>query len=159
MANIKVLHVNGAARAIDADPDRSLLSVLRDDLDLTGSKYGCGEGRCGACTVLLDGQPVHSCTTRVGAVGDRPVRTVEGLAQGDKLHPVQEAFLEADAMQCAYCTSGMIMSAVALLAKEPRPSRQEVVRFMNGNICRCGTYPRIVDAVERAARAMKGGDQ
>jgi aerobic-type carbon monoxide dehydrogenase small subunit (CoxS/CutS family) len=157
MPTIKELHVNGSRRAIDADAERSLLSVLRDDLDLTGSKYGCGEGRCGACTVLIDGQPVHSCTTRVGAVGDRPVQTIDGLAKDGKLHPVQEAFLEADALQCGYCTSGMIMSAVALLAREPQPSRGDIVRAMNGNVCRCGTYPRIVAAIERAAGALKGG--
>src|SRR5207247_2268542 len=115
MATVTELHVNGSKHRIDADPARSLLSVLRDDLDLTGSKYGCGEGRCGACTVTIEGQPTHSCITRVGAVGDKPIRTIEGVADGDKLHPLQEAFLEAGAMQCGYCTPGMIMSALALL--------------------------------------------
>jgi aerobic-type carbon monoxide dehydrogenase small subunit (CoxS/CutS family) len=157
MPNITELHVNGAKRAIDADPERSLLSVLRDDLDLTGCKYGCGEGSCGACTVLIDGQPVRSCNTRVGSVETRPVRTIEDLAKGGKLHPVQEAFLACDSLQCGYCTAGMIMSTVGLLAKTPEPDRAEIVRFMNGNICRCGTYPRIVCAIEQAARAMKGG--
>jgi aerobic-type carbon monoxide dehydrogenase small subunit (CoxS/CutS family) len=157
MPTIKELHVNGSRRAIDADAERSLLSVLRDDLDLTGSKYGCGEGRCGACTVLIDGQPTRSCVTRVSAVGDKPIRTIEDLAQGDKLHPVQEAFLETGAMQCGYCTCGMILSAVGLLSREPQPSREEIVRFMSGNICRCGTYTRIIAAIEQAARAMKGG--
>ncbi|HEY7308177.1 MAG TPA: (2Fe-2S)-binding protein [Gemmataceae bacterium] len=159
MAIIKELHVNGARRALDADAERSLLSVLRDDLDLTGSKYGCGEGRCGACTVLIDGQPVRSCTTRVGSVNGKQVRTIEGLAHEGRLHPLQEAFLHADALQCGYCTSGMIMSALGLLQRDAQPSRDDIVRFMNGNICRCGTYARILDAVEQAARSMKGGDK
>jgi aerobic-type carbon monoxide dehydrogenase small subunit (CoxS/CutS family) len=159
MPTIKELRVNGARRRIDADAGRTLLSVLRDDLDLTGSKYGCGEGRCGACTVLIDGRPTRSCTTAVGAATGKQVRTIEGLAQGDRLHPLQEAFLHADALQCGYCTPGMIMSALALLADNPRPSREEIVRFMNGNICRCGTYPRIVAAIQEAARRMQGGGQ
>jgi aerobic-type carbon monoxide dehydrogenase small subunit (CoxS/CutS family) len=157
MPTIKELNVNGMKRPIDADADRSLLSVLRDDLELTGSKYGCGEGRCGACTVLLDGQPTRSCTTRVGAAQGKQIRTIEGVANGDKLHPLQEAFLEAGALQCGYCTSGMIVSALALLTREPEPDREEILRSMNGNICRCGTYARIVTAIEHAARAMKGG--
>ena len=159
MATVKELHVNGSRRVLDADGERSLLSVLRDDLDLTGSKYGCGESRCGACTVLLDGQSVRSCITRVGSVADKPIRTIEGLAKDGKLHPIQEAFLKADALQCGYCTSGMIMSAVALLNRDPQPSREDIVRFMNGNICRCGTYPRILAAIEEAARTMKGGSK
>jgi aerobic-type carbon monoxide dehydrogenase small subunit (CoxS/CutS family) len=159
MATVKELHVNGSRKAIDADEDRSLLSVLRDDLGLTGCKYGCGEGRCGACTVLIDGQGVRSCVTRVGAVAAKPVRTVEGLAEGDKLHPVQEAFLEVCSMQCGYCTPGMIMSAVSLLSERPEPVRDDIINGMNGNVCRCGTYQRIVAAVERAAKAMKGGAQ
>src|SRR5438309_2220038 len=129
MATVTELHVNGVRRRIDADAERPLLSVLRDDLGLTGSKYGCGEGRCGACTVLLGGRPVRSCTTAVGEAQGKQVRTIEGLADGDKLHPVQEAFLEAGALQCGYCTSGMIMSARALLAGNPSPSREEIVRF------------------------------
>src|SRR6516165_9358519 len=157
MATIKELHVNGTRRALDAEADRTLLSVLRDDLELTGSKYGCGEGRCGACTVLIDGQPVRSCTTRVGSVQGKQIRTIEGLAEGDKLHPLQEAFLQAGAMQCGFCTPGMIMSALALLTSEPKPTRDDIVRSMNGNICRCGTYSRIVGAIEQAAKAMKGG--
>jgi aerobic-type carbon monoxide dehydrogenase small subunit (CoxS/CutS family) len=157
MASIKELNINGSRRPVNADPERSLLSVLRDDLDLTGSKYGCGEGKCGACTVLLDGRPVRSCITPVRSARGKPVRTIEGLAQGDKLHPLQDAFLKADAMQCGYCTSGMIMSAFALLTSEKQPSREDIVRFMNGNICRCGTYARIVTAVQLAAKMMKGG--
>jgi aerobic-type carbon monoxide dehydrogenase small subunit (CoxS/CutS family) len=157
MPTVKELHVNGSRRAINADSERSLLSVLRDDLDLTGCKYGCGEGRCGACTVLIDGQPTRSCTTRVSAVQGKPIRTIEDLAQGDKLHPVQDAFLATGAMQCGYCTTGMIMSAVGLLTREAEPSREEIIRFMNGNICRCGTYTRIIAAIEQAAKAMKEG--
>ena len=159
MATITELHVNSSRRALAADGERDLLSVLRDDLDLTGSKYGCGEGRCGACTVLVDGQPTRSCTTRVDAVAGKKIRTIESLAEGDKLHPLQEAFLKADAMQCGYCTSGMLISALALLTREPNPNREDIIRFMNGNICRCGTYPRIVTAIEQAAQAMKGGGQ
>jgi aerobic-type carbon monoxide dehydrogenase small subunit (CoxS/CutS family) len=157
MATIKELHVNGSRRAIDADAERSLLSVLRDDLDLTGCKYGCGEGRCGACTVLIDGQPTRSCTTRVGTTQGKQIRTIEGLADGDKLHPLQEAFLEAGALQCGYCTPGMIMSALALFTNQPEPRRDDIVRIMGGNICRCGAYTRIMTAVEQAARVMKGG--
>jgi nicotinate dehydrogenase subunit A len=159
MPTVKELHVNGARRAIDADDNRTLLSVLRDDLGLTGCKYGCGEGNCGACTVLVDGQRVHSCVTKVGNVGAKPVRTVESLASGDRLHPLQTAFLECGAMQCGYCTTGMIMSALALLQENPQPKHEEIVRGMNGNVCRCGTYGRIASAVENAAKAMKGGVQ
>jgi aerobic-type carbon monoxide dehydrogenase small subunit (CoxS/CutS family) len=155
--HIKELHVNGSPRPVDADPERTLLSVLRDDLDLTGAKYGCGEGRCGACTVLIDGKPTRSCTTPVAAAAGKKIRTIEGLAEGDRLHPVQEAFLDKGALQCGYCTPGMILSAVGLLSREPEPSREEIVRFMGGNVCRCGTYTRIVAAIEQAARAMKGG--
>src|SRR5689334_10881023 len=157
MPTVKELHVNGSQRPTDADARRPLLSVLRDDLDLTGCKYGCGEGRCGACTVLLDGKPVRSCQTPVSKAEGKPIRTVEGLATGDKLHPLQQAFLDAGALQCGYCTCGMIMSALALLTQQPDAGRDDIVRFMNGNICRCGTYQRIVMAVEQAAKAMKGG--
>jgi aerobic-type carbon monoxide dehydrogenase small subunit (CoxS/CutS family) len=157
MANVKELQVNGARRAVDAEPERTLLSVLRDDLGLSGAKYGCGEGKCGACTVLLDGKPVRSCRTSVESVGDKKVRTIEGLAQGDKLHPVQDAFLAAGALQCGYCTPGMIMSAVALLEGQHDPNRDDITRSMNGNICRCGTYHRIVAAVESVVRSAKGG--
>lgn len=159
MPNITELHVNGARRRIDADPERSLLSVLRDDLELTGSKYGCGEGQCGACTVLINGVPTRSCVTTVGAAAPKQIVTIEGLEQNGKLHPLQQAFLDAGAMQCAYCTAGMIMSAVGLLAKNSDPSDAEIIRYMEGNICRCGTYPRIVQAIKRAATALKGGAQ
>jgi aerobic-type carbon monoxide dehydrogenase small subunit (CoxS/CutS family) len=157
MANVKQLQVNGTRQVVDADPDRSLLSVLRDDLALTGSKYGCGEGECGACTVLLDGRRTRSCVTRVGDAEGKSVRTIEGVSDGDRLHPLQQAFLDADAMQCAYCTSGMIMSALALLEDRPNPTRDEICRGMNGNICRCGTYNRIITAITQAARTMKVG--
>jgi aerobic-type carbon monoxide dehydrogenase small subunit (CoxS/CutS family) len=159
MPTIKELHVNGAKRPLDADAERSLLSVLRDDLDLTGCKYGCGEGMCGACTVLVNGLPIHSCSTRVGNVEGKQIRTVEDLEKDGKLHPLQKAFLKADAFQCGYCTCGMIMSALGLLTKNPTPSRKEIVRGLNGNLCRCGAYQRIVTAVEAAAQAMKGGDK
>jgi nicotinate dehydrogenase subunit A len=159
MAKVKELHVNGSARAIDAEGDRSLLGVLRDDLGLTGPKYGCGEGQCGACTVLLDGARVRSCVTRLDVAAGKKVQTIEGLADGDKLHPVQEAFLEAGAFQCGYCTPGMVLSAVALLNRQAEPSRDDIVRFMDKNICRCGTYVRIVAAVQDAAKRMKGGDK
>jgi aerobic-type carbon monoxide dehydrogenase small subunit (CoxS/CutS family) len=146
------LTVNGKPHIVDAGAQTSLLSVLRDQLDLTGSKYGCGEGQCGACTVLIDGKAQRSCITRAGALAQKQITTIEGLARGDLLHPVQKAFLEADAMQCGYCTSGMIMSAVALLQRNPAPNENEIVQFMDGNICRCGTYPRIVNAIQKAAR-------
>lgn len=157
MQRISELHVNGTKHKIDADADRSLLSVLRDDLDLTGSKYGCGEGQCGACTVLIDGQATRSCITKLSAAAGKKIATIESLEKNGRLHPLQEAFIEADAFQCAYCTSGMLMSGVALLSKNPNPNEQEIVRFMEGNICRCGTYPRIVTAIRKAAQSMKGG--
>ncbi len=153
-----VLEINGAKRSIVTDPERRLLEVLRDDLDLTGAKYGCGEGQCGACTVLVGGEPVHSCLTRVGAIGDRPITTIEGLEGPDgQLHPLQEAFLEAGAMQCGYCTTGMIMAGAGLLAKHPNPDDDAISKAMQGNICRCGTYNRIVAAIRRAAGSARGG--
>jgi aerobic-type carbon monoxide dehydrogenase small subunit (CoxS/CutS family) len=155
MPNVTALRVNGARVRLNADAEQSLLSVLRDDLELTGAKYGCGEGQCGACTVLVDGVPTRACITRVGAVASRAITTIEGLEQNGKLHPVQEAFLELGAMQCGYCTTGMIMSGVALLRKNPNPSAPEILRAMEGNICRCGTYPRIVAALSQAAKATK----
>ncbi len=159
MSRITELHVNGTERRIDADGERSLLSVLRDDLDLTGTKYGCGEGQCGACTVLLEGVPTRSCLTPVGGVGRRKVATIESLEQDGRLHPLQEAFLKQDAFQCGYCVSGMVMSGFALLQKSREPSENEIVRSMNGNICRCGAYQRIIAAIKEAARAMQGGIQ
>jgi nicotinate dehydrogenase subunit A len=156
---VKELHVNGTQLPIDADPDRTLLSVLRFDLGLTGAKYGCGEGRCGACTVLLDGRRIRSCTTPVEAARDKKLRTIEGLSVGEKLHALQEAFLAENAFQCGYCTPGMIMSAVAFLDENPAPTREDIVRGMNGNICRCGTYSRIITAIEQAAKALNRGDK
>ena len=156
MAKVMELSVNGTRHRIETDAARSLLSVLREELDLTGSKYGCGEGQCGACTILIDGRPMRSCMTPVGAAAGKSVTTIEGLEQNGRLHPLQEAFLEADAMQCGYCTAGMIMSGVALLSKTPNPSEDEIVRFMNGNICRCGTYLRIVAAIRQAAKKQMG---
>lgn len=155
MARITELDVNGKRAKIDADAERSLLSVLRDDLELTGTKYGCGEGQCAACTVLVEGQATKSCLTKVGTVAGKRIVTIEGLAQEGKLHPVQEAFLEADALQCGWCTPGMILGAVGLLRRTAHPSEAEIVSGMNGHICRCGTYPRIVQAIQMAAR--KGG--
>lgn len=148
------LAINGNTYLVDADPQTSLLTVLREHLDLTGSKYGCGEGMCGACTVLIDGKAQRSCVTKAGAVAGKQITTIEGLAHGEELHPVQQAFLETGAMQCGYCTSGMILSAVALLKKNPAPSASEIVDFMDGNVCRCGTYARIVEAVQKAGKAM-----
>jgi aerobic-type carbon monoxide dehydrogenase small subunit (CoxS/CutS family) len=145
------LQVNGQRHAIDVDPARSLLSVLREDLALTGAKYGCGEGQCGACTVLLGRRAVHSCVTAVGSVGSAPVTTIEGLEQDGRLHPLQQAFLDEGALQCGYCTPGMIMGGVALLEATPAPSPAEIARALEGNLCRCGTYPRIIKAVQRAA--------
>jgi len=159
MPILKELHVNGSKRPINADSERSLLSVLRDDLDLTGSKYGCGEGRCGACTVLIDGKAVRSCVTSVAECQGKEITTIENLEKDGQLHPLQQAFLDAGALQCGYCTAGMIMSGVALLAKNANPTSADIVRSMEGNVCRCGTYSRIALAVQKAAAAMKGGAQ
>jgi nicotinate dehydrogenase subunit A len=152
VTSITELSVNGAVTRIDADASRSLLSVLRDDLDFTGTKFGCGEGQCAACTVLVDGQPMKSCLTKVGSVAGKRVVTIEGLAQGPKLHPVQEAFLEADAMQCGWCTPGMILGAVGLLKRFPNPTDADIVSGMEGHMCRCGTYSRVIAAIHIAAR-------
>lgn len=151
MANITSLSVNGRKLPVNADSQTSLLTVLRDYLNLTGTKYGCGEAQCGACTVLVDGQMTRSCTMPVGKVAGKQVTTIEGLEKDGQLHPLQEAFIEADALQCGYCTSGMIMSGVALLKKNPKPSRAEIVKHMDRNMCRCGTYLRIVKAIEIAS--------
>ena len=151
------LQINGVSRRVEVDPERTLLSVLRDDLDLTGSKYGCGEGQCGACTVLVDDRPTRSCLTNVAAVAGRPIITIEGLERNGQLHPVQNAFAEADALQCGYCTPGMIMESVALLRRKADPTAPEIAHALEGHICRCGTYDRIVRAVRRAAETTKGG--
>ena len=149
------LTVNGKRHELTTDPDRPLLDVLREDLQLTGTKYGCGEGQCGACTVLLDGVPTRSCITVVGSVGRRKVTTVESLEQEGRLHPLQQAFLDVGALQCGYCTSGMIMAGVALLATNPDPDESAIVQAMDRHICRCGAYPRIVQAIQMAATAIR----
>ena len=146
------LQVNGVSRRVPAEPERNLLWVLRDELDLTGAKYGCGEGQCGACTVLIDGVAVRSCITPLAKAAGKRVVTIEGLQKNGKLHRVQEAFLEDQALQCGYCTPGMIISAAALLERNPKPAEAEIVRAMEGNVCRCGVYPRIVAAIRRASK-------
>jgi aerobic-type carbon monoxide dehydrogenase small subunit (CoxS/CutS family) len=156
------LQVNGNRRRVEVDGERSLLSVLRDELNLTGAKYGCGEGQCGACAVLIDGRAGRSCLTPVASVEGKQITTIEGLERNGDLHPLQEAFLAEDAMQCGYCAAGMIMSGVGLLKKTPNPTDAEILRAMEGNVCRCGTYPRIVAAIRQAAsgdKAAKGGAQ
>ena len=145
------LDVNGRRHHLDVEPSRTLLSVLRDELALTGAKYGCGEGQCGACTVLLGEHAIRGCQTPVSAAAGHPITTVEGLEDKGRLHAVQQAFLDEGAMQCGYCTPGMIMAAVGLLRANPSPNEQQIVAGMEGNICRCGTYPRIVAAVQRVA--------
>ena len=147
------LIVNGTRRRLEADPQRSLLAVLREDLDLTGAKYGCGEGQCGACTVLIEGQPTRSCLTKLGSLAGKSVTTIEGLETGGQLHPLQQAFLDAGAMQCGYCTAGMIVAGAGLLRRNGDPEEPEIRKALEGNVCRCGTYTRIVSAV-RAAAAM-----
>ena len=159
MARIKNLHVNGKSYPIDADPAASLLSVLREQLDITGAKYGCGEGQCGACTVLIDGSARRSCITSVGSVASKPIATIEGLEEQGRLHPVQEAFLAEGALQCGYCTPGMILSAVALLRVNPDPSEREISHAMEGNVCRCGTYPLIVAAIRRSSQTPRESGQ
>jgi aerobic-type carbon monoxide dehydrogenase small subunit (CoxS/CutS family) len=159
MTKITKLQVNGTTFTVDADADVSLLSVLRNQLDLTGSKYGCGEGQCGACTVLINGNPRRACITPVGAAAQKQITTIEGIEKDGRLHPLQEAFVAEGAMQCAFCTSGMIMTGVSLLNTNRNPSADQIAEFMDGNICRCGTYPRIVAAIQRAAKEMKGGGQ
>jgi aerobic-type carbon monoxide dehydrogenase small subunit (CoxS/CutS family) len=156
MAEI-VLNVNGTRVSVDAPPDEPLLYVLRNKLQLTGTHYGCGEGQCGACTVLLDGRATRSCLVAVGSVTNSKIVTIEGLQQHDQLSRVQQAFLDEGALQCGYCTSGMIVSATALLRDKPHPTEDEIVSAMNGNVCRCGTYPRIIAAIKRAAQAGTEG--
>ena len=149
------LVVNGESHVLEADAERTLLSVLRHDLGLTGTKYGCGEGNCGACTVLLDGEATRACITPVAAAAGRAVTTIEGLADGDELHPVQAAFVEHTAFQCAYCTPGFIMGTVGLLSRNPHPNDSEIRAALSGHICRCGAYMRILRAVESAAEMLQ----
>ena len=155
MAKLTELEVNGKRYPVNYPADAPLLYVLRDELGLTGSKYGCGEGQCGACAVLIGGAPRRSCQIPVSAAAGKPVVTIEGLEKDGRLHPVQQAFLDAGAFQCAYCTSGMIMSSVGLLQTNPNPSQADIVQFLQGNVCRCGTHPRIIDAVRQAAKMMR----
>jgi aerobic-type carbon monoxide dehydrogenase small subunit (CoxS/CutS family) len=152
-----LLQINGKNYPVDAPQDETLLSVLRNRLNLTGTKYGCGEGQCGACTILMDGVPSRSCSMPAAAAAGAKITTIEGLEQDDKLTPVQEAFLEEGAYQCGYCTSGMIMSATALLRDNHAPTDEQIVAAMNGNVCRCGSYPRIVAAIKRASGQHAGG--
>ncbi|HWZ97320.1 MAG TPA: (2Fe-2S)-binding protein [Candidatus Dormibacteraeota bacterium] len=157
MARVISLLVNDTPSKVDADARSSLLSILREQLELTGTKYGCGEGQCGACTVLIDGVAHRSCLTPAADAEGKAITTIEGLAKNGRLHPLQEAFLAEEAMQCAYCASGMIMSAVGLLQTDANPTESKIKDSLEGNVCRCGTHPRIVAAVQRAARIMKGG--
>ncbi|HEY1120405.1 MAG TPA: (2Fe-2S)-binding protein [Haloferula sp.] len=156
MATISRLHINDrdVPLPVPVDGERPLLGILREELGLTGCKAGCGESQCGACTVLVDDKPVRSCITPAGSVADGKIRTIEGLAVEDVLHPVQQAFLDADALQCGYCSCGMILSAVALLEKHPKPTEAQFIEAMNGNLCRCGVYNRIRDAVNRASETL-----
>ena len=151
-----VLTVNGTPRTVEVEPDTKLLWVLREALNLTGAKYGCGEGQCGACTVLVDGQAVRSCTTRASLIANRRVETIEGLA-GKTLHPVQQAFLDQEALQCGYCTTGMVMAAVGLLRATPSPTDAEIAKALKHNLCRCGTYLRILAAVRQASLSARSG--
>jgi aerobic-type carbon monoxide dehydrogenase small subunit (CoxS/CutS family) len=148
--------LNGKSVNLEVDPDRTLLWVLRYDLKLTGPKYGCGEALCGACTVILDREAVRSCSIQMKDVADKEITTIEGLEQDGKLHPLQEAFVEHDALQCGYCTPGMIMNAYGLLLNNPRPTRSQIIEQIEGNLCRCGAHMRIVAAIETAARQMGG---
>ena len=158
-----VLRVNGADREVEAEPGDSLLTILRGDFGLTGTKYGCGEGQCGACTVLLDGAAIRSCVTRIASLGARAITTIEGLAppaaagREQVLHPIQQAFLEAEAFQCGYCTPGMIMATAGLLKTNARPSEPDIARLLDRNVCRCGEFPRIVKAVRLAAEKIRAG--
>ena len=163
MSSVTELNVNGVRHTVDVALEQSLLAVLRDNLGLTGCKIGCGEGACGACTVLIDGQPARSCITPVAAAAGRLVLTIEGLEAYGRLHPLQQAFLDHDALQCGYCTPGMIMAALGLLLQRPEPNEDAIISWMQGNICRCGTYLRIVRAIQQAAAELRttapGGGQ
>ena len=152
---VLTLRVNGRTHRIEAEPEDSLLTILRIDLGLTGSKYGCGEGQCGACTVFLDGQTTRSCVTGIGRAAGKSVTTIEGIAPGEQLHPVQQAFLDVDAFQCGYCTPGMVMAAIGLLRVQTDPSEADIARVLDRNVCRCGTFPRIVRAIRLAASRMR----
>jgi aerobic-type carbon monoxide dehydrogenase small subunit (CoxS/CutS family) len=149
--------LNGEQIELTDDPNRLLLWVLRTNFGLTGTKYGCGIGYCGACTVLIDGEPVHACQTTVKEAANKNVITIEGLSVNDTLHPLQKAFADNDAMQCGYCTPGMILKAYSILEKSPHPSRSEIIEGMNNNLCRCGAHKRIIESIETAAAEMKGG--
>jgi aerobic-type carbon monoxide dehydrogenase small subunit (CoxS/CutS family) len=155
MAKAIELAVNGKRYSVNYPPETPLLYVLHDELGLTGSKYGCGEGQCGSCTVLIGGAARRSCQIPVSAAAAKPITTIEGLEKDGRLNPVQQAFLDAGAFQCAYCTSGMIMSSVALLQMNPNPSQTEIMQSLQGNVCRCGTHPRIIEAVRHAAKMMQ----
>ena len=159
MAKPIELEVNGKSYSVRSDPETPLLWALRDELQLTGTKYGCGEGQCGACTVLISGTPRRSCQMPVSAAAGKRITTIEGLEKNGHLHPVQQAFVDAGAFQCAYCTSGMILSSVGLLSANPNPTEEEIVQSLQGNVCRCGTHPRVIEAVQKAAQAMKGGSR
>jgi aerobic-type carbon monoxide dehydrogenase small subunit (CoxS/CutS family) len=156
MQRTLTLNINGKDHSVTTDPDRPLLDVLREDLGFMGCKFGCGERQCGACTVLVNGRPMFSCSTRVATANNRKIETIEGLSDGEALHPVQEAFLAEGALQCGYCTPGMIMNAVALLREKPKPTADEIRSAMDRNMCRCGTHLRIMAAVTRAAGANGG---
>lgn len=150
--------LNGQEQTVSVDPERPLLEVLREELGLTGTRFGCGETQCGACTVIVGGRAVTSCTLRMKNIDGKEVRTIEGLAVGDELHAVQQAFIDEGAFQCGYCTSGMIMAAVALLERTPQPSEADVQRRMHRNMCRCGSYARIAAAIQRAAGVQEGAE-
>jgi nicotinate dehydrogenase subunit A len=149
------LRINGKTRTVAVEADTPLLYVLRNDLELNGPKFGCGLAQCGACTVLMEGKPVRSCVTPVSAVGKARVTSIEGLGTVDRPHPLQRAFIEEQACQCGYCGSGMVMSAKALLDRNPRPSEREIKQALNGHLCRCASHNRIVRAVQRAAKEMR----
>jgi aerobic carbon-monoxide dehydrogenase small subunit len=146
-----LIFVNDKEQKVVTDPQRTLLEVIREDLKLTGTNFGCKEGLCGACTVLIDGVPNHSCMVKAGDVENKWITTIEGLAKGDKLHPVQQAFIDEGAFQCGYCTPGMILNSVALLQKYPKPTNEQIIEWMNGNICRCNGYPKIIKAIQKVA--------
>ena len=149
------VRINGRSHEVEGEAGDSVLAVLRSDLGLTGSKFGCGEGYCGACTVLVDNQVTRSCTLRLAAASGKAITTIEGIADGGRLHPVQEAFLEAEAFQCGYCTPGMVMAAIGLLRTTPDPTDQDIAKLMDRNVCRCGTYPRITQAIKLAAERVR----